>query len=71
MDALKCNKNLKELDLSNNKIGSAESLNTVMPDIVTGGEALADLLKMEACSLQTLKLSWNMIRLEGAEGHCI
>ena len=36
MEAIKNNKSLVELDLSNNKIGSAENLNTVMPDLVTG-----------------------------------
>jgi len=36
VEAIKCNSSLVELDLSNNKIGSAENLNTVMPDLVTG-----------------------------------
>ncbi len=36
VEAIKNNKSLVELDLSNNKIGSAENLNTVMPDLVTG-----------------------------------
>jgi len=42
--------------LSENLIGSAENLNTVMPDLVTGGEAIADLLQSEGCVLQSLKL---------------
>jgi len=57
---------LREIDLSNNKIGLAENLNTVMPDLITGGEALADLLRHPTCPLETLKLSWNMLRLDGA-----
>ena len=56
--AVKGNKNLQELDLSNNKVGQAENLNTVMPDLITGGEALADLLRSEDCPLTTLKLAW-------------
>lgn len=61
---------LLELDLSDNKVGSSENLNTVMPDIVTGGEALADLLRSDQCTLKTLKLGWNLIRLGGAEDLC-
>lgn len=37
-----------------------------MPDLVTGGEALADLLRLPQCNLRTLKVDWNMIRLDGA-----
>lgn len=37
--------NLIEIDLSNNKIGSAEALNTVKPDLVTGAEAIAAFLE--------------------------
>jgi hypothetical protein len=33
-----------------------QNLNTVMPDLVTGGEALADLLRSEGCNLKSLKL---------------
>jgi Ran GTPase-activating protein (RanGAP) involved in mRNA processing and transport len=66
VEAIKNNNSLVELDLSNNKIGSAENLNTVMPDLVTGGEALAELLRLPQCKLKTLKVDWNMIRLDGA-----
>eukprot|EP01031_Cornospumella_fuschlensis_P031077 gene31077-37560_t len=66
VDAIQQNKSLRELDLSNNKVGMAENLNTVMPDIVTGGEALAELLRSSKCNLTKLKLDWNMIRLGGA-----
>jgi hypothetical protein len=60
------NLELLELDLSKNIIGKSENLNTVMPDLITGGEALADLLCANTCRLQTLRLAWNMIRLDGA-----
>ncbi|KAJ1393741.1 hypothetical protein B484DRAFT_408123 [Ochromonadaceae sp. CCMP2298] len=66
VEAIKQNRSLVELDLSNNLIGSAENLNTVMPDLITGGEALADLLRRPDCGLKTLRVDWNMIRLDGA-----
>lgn len=43
--SIKDNDRLIEIDLSGNKIGSAEALNTVKPDLVTGGEAIAALLR--------------------------
>jgi Ran GTPase-activating protein (RanGAP) involved in mRNA processing and transport len=57
-------KTLTYLDLSQNKLGAAENLNTVMPDLVTAPEALAALLRTRGCVLETLILSWNMIRLD-------
>ncbi len=66
VEAIKENKSLVELDLSHNLVGSAENLNTVMPDLTTGGEALAELLRLPTCNLQILKVDWNMIRLDGA-----
>ena len=66
VEAIKDNKSLLELELSHNKIGSAENLNTVMPDLITGGEALTDLLRSENCRLKSLKLDWNLIRMDGA-----
>jgi hypothetical protein len=66
IEAVKQNRSLRELDLSSNKIGTAETLNTVMPDVVTGGEAIADLLRDPQCRLSKLNLAWNMIRLGGA-----
>ena len=48
----------RELDLSSNKIGCDENLNSVMPDLVTGGEAIADLLRHPTCHIETLKLAW-------------
>jgi len=66
VEAIKDNTSLVELELSHNKIGSAENLNTVMPNLITGGEALADLLRSAHCNLKSLKLDWNLIRLDGA-----
>jgi Ran GTPase-activating protein (RanGAP) involved in mRNA processing and transport len=70
VQALEHNRNLTTLDLSENLVGSSENLNTVMPELVTGGEALADLLSSPNCPLTTLKLGWNMIRLDGAAALC-
>jgi len=70
ISALQANTTLKEIDLSNNQIGSAEVLNTVMPDLTTGPEAIADWLRSETCVLEILKLSWNMIRLDSAVDMC-
>jgi hypothetical protein len=56
VSSLFLNRNLEEIDLSENLVGSSENLNTVMPDLTTGGEALADLLKHPDCPLKTLKL---------------
>jgi hypothetical protein len=64
IDAVKANKSLKELDLSNNKIGDQENYNTVFPDFTTGGEAIAELLSDEACQIEILHLQWNKIRLD-------
>ena len=36
--AFKINRTVTDLDLTNNKLGAAENLNTVMPDLITGGE---------------------------------
>lgn len=66
VSAIGMNKSLVNLDLSYNLIGGAENLNTVMPDLITGGEAIADLLRNKNCKLISLNLSWNLIRLDGA-----
>lgn len=57
---------LTELDLAHNKLGSAEQLNTVMPDLTTAPEAIATLLRSPNCKLKVLKVPWNMIRLDSA-----
>lgn len=64
------NRHLKELDMSKNLLGKDENLNAVQPDFETGGESLAELIRIGSCPLQTLNLHWNMIRLEGAEVLC-
>ena len=61
VEALMKNTTLQELDLSGNLIGKDETLNAVKPDITTGGEALATLLREDTCALKTLKISWNMV----------
>lgn len=66
VEALLGNTTLIELNLSQNVIGKSENLNTVQPDLITGGEALGDLLAANSCHLQQLDVSWNMIRLDGA-----
>lgn len=52
--------------MGSNVIGRAENLNTVMPELITGGEALAALIAGNICKISMLHLSWNMIRLDGA-----
>ncbi len=66
VDALKRNSTIIQLGLSKNKIGESELLNVVIPDIVTGGEALASLLQVNN-TLKILDLSWNAIRLASSE----
>jgi hypothetical protein len=56
---------VKELDLTHNLIGSSESLNVVQPDIVTGGEAIAECLTVNM-TLKILRLGWNHIAKQSA-----
>jgi len=65
MIQLKNNYTLTEIDMSSNLIGSAEQLNVVQPDFITGGEAIADVIRSNT-KLKILKLGWNMIRLHSA-----
>jgi Ran GTPase-activating protein (RanGAP) involved in mRNA processing and transport len=51
-------------------LGKDENLNVVKPDFITGGESLANLLRENKCTLQSLIVSWNMIRLTGAKDFC-
>ena len=64
--ALQYNSTLLYLDLSNNKIGNAEALNVVKPNLITGGEAIAALLRCSKTEIKVLKLGWNYIRLHSA-----
>ncbi|RHZ16364.1 hypothetical protein DYB37_008462 [Aphanomyces astaci] len=63
--ALCTNRTCHTLDLSRNVIGSNEALNVVQPDLVTGGEALAEMLATNG-HLTVLNLSWNFLRLNSA-----
>ena len=57
---------IEEIDLSNNKMGSSEARNFIDDRIMTGGEAIAEFLRSKVCRLQSLKLSYNSIRLGSA-----
>ena len=70
IEAVKENRSLLELEMSNNMIGGAENLSSVMPDLVTGARALAGMLRSPDVKLQALKLDWNMIRLAGGVDLC-
>ncbi|ETW04644.1 hypothetical protein, variant 1 [Aphanomyces invadans] len=63
--ALHTNTSLRTLELSRNLIGNAEMMNVVKPDMITGGEAIAEMLCNNSF-LTKLDLSWNMIRLNSA-----
>ena len=65
MVAFASNKSVTTLGLAHNKIGTNEILNTVKPDVTTGGEAIAEMLMVNT-TLTKLDLSWNAIRLESA-----
>jgi Ran GTPase-activating protein (RanGAP) involved in mRNA processing and transport len=67
MAAVEKNRSLTHLDLSHNLIGAAEQLNAVHPDLVTGGEAIAEMLQMNK-TLKLLDVSWNTIRKEVCNG---
>ena len=66
MRQLHKNISLTHIDLSSNKIGCLETLNVVKRTVTTGGEAIAALLRSGNSHLKTLKLGWNMIRLQSA-----
>ncbi|RYH11471.1 hypothetical protein EON65_38750 [archaeon] len=63
--AIAQNKSIRTLGLAKNLIGQAEMLNVVYPDLITGGEALGDMLKVNTTLLK-LDLSWNSIRGDSA-----
>lgn len=67
---LKTNLSLTDIDLAHNKIGAAEMRNTVNPELVTGSEAFAGLLRLSHCRVRSLNLSWNTIRYTGAIDLC-
>jgi hypothetical protein len=59
------NKSITSLSLSNNMIGSAELMNVVDPDLITGPEALGEML-IGNRTITELDISWNYIRLGSA-----
>lgn len=60
------NRSITMIDLSDNLIGRAENMRSVIPDLVTCTEAFADMLSQPNCILKTLILAWNTIRLQSA-----
>ena len=66
VECLESNELLRELDLSNNLLGSAETI----PGASTGGAALAGFISTQGCRLKSLKLAWNTIRGNSAVEFC-
>lgn len=66
MSALESNKVLTSLSIARNIIGDAEMLNTLNPDLLTGGEATAQMLSSNR-ALQHLDISWNTVRKDSAD----
>ncbi|ETW08298.1 hypothetical protein, variant [Aphanomyces invadans] len=63
MTAFEKNTSVLELTMPRNRIGEAEQLNVVQPEITTGGEAIASMLYVNV-TIAKLDLSWNLLRLE-------
>lgn len=63
--AISLNKTIQILGLAHNLIGKSEILNVLHPDLITGGEAIGEMLKVNT-TLTKLDLSWNAVRLESA-----
>lgn len=59
---LKSNHRLKHLDVSSNSVGKNENMPTISGSMKSGSLAFGNLLASSTCSLNTLQLSWNMIR---------
>jgi len=68
-EAISYNKSLTHLDLSRNRIGQIEMLNAVLPEVVTGPEALGMMLAVNK-TLIRLDLSWNKISNSSAVAFC-
>ena len=64
--SLQTNSSLQSLCLKENLIGDAEALNSVQPDLETGGEALASMLRSNK-HVTYLDVSWNKIRRDSAQ----
>ena len=65
MIAMEKNTSLLTLDLKDNLIGEKEQLNVVMPELITGGEAIAEMITINQ-TLTHLDVSWNSIRGDSA-----
>ncbi|RLO13805.1 hypothetical protein DYB28_013362, partial [Aphanomyces astaci] len=63
MTAFEKNTSVLELTMPRNRIGEAEQLNVVQPEITTGGEAIASMLYVNF-TIAKLDISWNLLRLE-------
>lgn len=63
--AIQDNFSITTLSLTNNMIGAAELMNVVDPDLVTGGEALGEML-VSNTTITELDVSWNSIRMDSA-----
>lgn len=63
--AIKHNRSIQTLSLAKNLIGNGESLNALRPKVLTGGQALGDMLRTNK-TLTKLDLSWNGIRADSA-----
>lgn len=61
----KC-KTIRRIEMSGNLLGSHEVAHMMNPDQITCGMSIGDLLDDETLSIETLILSWNMIRGESA-----
>jgi Ran GTPase-activating protein (RanGAP) involved in mRNA processing and transport len=61
------NDSLTELDLSNNEIGMSEISPVLKKRNGSGAEALAAILSLDDCRIESLNLRWNHIKLQG--GH--
>lgn len=68
--SLAANKSIKEVDLAHNKLGQLEVLNISRPEFESAGETIASLLEEPSCIIESLDLSWNMIRAEGGVALC-
>ena len=66
LSCFQANTSITALDLSQNKIGSAEARIISMGKLPICGEAFAAYLVNPTCALRRLDLSWNMIRLKSS-----
>ena len=64
------NRSITEIDLSDNLLGRAEVMRSVVPDMCTCTEAFAQMLESDNCILKKLTLAWNTIRLQSCISLC-